>query len=75
MPDPADVSDAEIARHLDHSLKQAVGKSGAEYHPDFDGEHCVECEVDMHAVRLQWGRVRCIHCQERLEKRAKLGVA
>lgn len=29
----------------------------------FDGEHCVECEDDLPAVRIAYGKVRCTPCQ------------
>ena len=40
-----------------------------EKHPEFDGLHCVDCEVSIPAPRLAMGRVRCVECQEDLEKR------
>ncbi len=40
-------------------------------HPDFDGAHCVECEVDMPAERLAAGRVRCTACETVVEAKLK----
>jgi hypothetical protein len=36
-------------------------------HPDFDGVHCVDCEIEIPAKRLAWGRVRCTDCESILE--------
>jgi hypothetical protein len=41
-------------------------------HPDFDGEHCVECGDDMPASRLLFRRVRCTSCEEDLARENKL---
>ena len=51
-------------------MRRALGKSGPESHPDFDGVHCVEpdCEIEIPTARLALGKVRCVDCQELLEK-------
>lgn len=41
---------------------------GPETHPDFDGQHCVICEEPIPVARLALGKVRCVYCQEYLEK-------
>lgn len=38
-------------------------------HPDFDGTHCVECEIDIPALRIDMGSCRCTECQEMEDKR------
>ena len=43
----------------------------AQTHPDFDGVHCVDCDVEIPAERLAWGRVRCTACQEIIELKKK----
>ena len=40
-------------------------------HPDFDGKHCIDCEVEIPAQRLAWGRVRCTDCESILELKKK----
>ena len=50
-----------------HALKVAP-----EQHPDFDGTHCVDCEVEIQPQRLLLGRVRCIDCQEYLARVEKM---
>ncbi len=56
------------------ALNRALGKSGPEKHPDFDGIHCVEedCGVEIPPGRLLHGKVRCVDCQHALEKRTAL---
>ena len=41
---------------------------GPETHPDFDGMHCVTCEEPIPLLRLTLGKVRCVYCQDDLEK-------
>lgn len=60
---------------LEEGVSKAVGRLQPEKHPDFDGRHCVDenCGVVMPKLRLQLGRIRCVDCQERREKLAKMG--
>lgn len=46
-----------------------------EFHPDFDGVHCVDCDDDMPKVRLDMKRVRCVRCQQDLENLTKKQAA
>lgn len=55
---------------LDASLAGQLGKSAPEKHPDFDGEHCVDCGIDIPAARLAHGRVRCVSCQGEIERKS-----
>jgi hypothetical protein len=43
----------------------------AQTHPDFDGAHCVDCDVVIPAQRLAWGRVRCTECEATRELKKK----
>lgn len=38
---------------------------------DFDGEHCVECELTIPQGRLDLGKFTCVDCQASLEKQKK----
>lgn len=38
-------------------------------HPDFDGVHCIDCEIDIPQLRLNMGADRCTECQEMEDKR------
>ena len=51
------------------ALVRAAG--GPQKHPDFDGEHCVDCEDDLPPVRIAYGRIRCTPCQTAAEQAAK----
>lgn len=42
-----------------------------EKHPDFDGQHCVDCAVEIPQARLDHGRVRCVECQTLVERQAR----
>ena len=39
-----------------------------EYHADFDGLHCVDCDIEIPEFRLKINRVRCKDCQELVEE-------
>jgi hypothetical protein len=47
--------------------RQCDGPLGA----DFDGEHCIDCDIELPQVRLNYGYVRCTHCQEAADRAAK----
>jgi hypothetical protein len=49
-------------------MEAAVAALKSEFHPDFDGEHCVDCGIELHPVRLKLQRVRCTDCQTVQEK-------
>jgi RNA polymerase-binding transcription factor DksA len=69
-------ADFEHAAWLDE-MARASGEAAArkanapQTHPDFDGEHCVECGDDMPRERLAIFKVRCVLCQTRLERRSR----
>lgn len=42
-----------------------------QHHPDFDGVTCLDCGEDMIELRLQMGRIRCVYCQNILERKQK----
>lgn len=45
----------------------SIAANRVEEHPDFDGKHCVDCEIEIPEVRLAMGKVRCVDCQSLLE--------
>jgi len=69
MADHADVAQEVIETCTADAERRARGKSAPESHPDFDGEHCVDCELDIPPARLLLGKVRCVFCQGLLERR------
>lgn len=78
IPDQLDVFDeADIASNLEMQNIQSLIKKNKqmvapETHPDFDGESCVDCGDDIPQLRLDMGRVRCVYCQEKIERKSKL---
>lgn len=74
MSDIADVAGEAIEVAQAEARARALGKSGPETHPDFDGEHCVDCEVEIPVKRLELYKVRCVSCQELLENKGRRGL-
>ena len=84
MADPVDEASEYNAVYQDAAFKTAgfdfSAKESpalkAQEHPDFDGVHCVDCDVEIPEVRLKWGRVRCTACEEIIElKKRTVGYA
>jgi len=67
------IDDAQAVNelHQEVSLKNQQAKVLPEVHPGFDGWHCVDCDVEIPAKRLGWGRVRCVDCQDHKEREDK----
>ncbi len=72
MADYIDDAQAVNELHQEVSLHNQRLKVAPEQHPDFDGVHCVDCEIELHVVRIQMGRVRCVDCQEWLDHAEKM---
>ena len=71
MEKPADFLDAatEIAEAFTEAAILRVRKANSkETHPDFDGENCVICGETLIALRLTLGKIRCVDCQEHIER-------
>jgi RNA polymerase-binding transcription factor DksA len=64
------IDDAQVVNelHQELSLREQRAKVMPETHPDFDGAHCIDCEDEVPAARLSWGRIRCVGCQEHKER-------
>jgi len=67
--DDADLADAQIEIFRAQAERRAAGKSGPEKHPEFDGESCVDCGIEIPKARLALCKVRCVDCQTLLEKK------
>jgi RNA polymerase-binding transcription factor DksA len=59
------------AHFTDVALEAAREKTRPQSHPNFDGEHCVDCADPIPPERLAFGRVRCVACQEIIEREAR----
>ena len=68
VPDLADSADSVVELWTADAERRARGKSAPERHPDFDGSHCVECGEIIPLARLLHARVRCVWCQQDIEK-------
>lgn len=66
--DEVDIAQMNAQNELDSLLAAHQEKLKPETHPDFDGEHCVSCDVEIPALRLEMGKVRCVNCQQALER-------
>jgi RNA polymerase-binding transcription factor DksA len=74
MADPADIAAETLEVCLADALRRQLGASAPEHDARFDGAHCVEedCGVEIQRVRLNLGKVRCVDCQVRAERRRAL---
>lgn len=71
MPDQFDqATDIEMAQR-DEALRAALRPDRPQRHVDFDGENCVSCAMPIPAKRLEMKRVRCVECQEAIDRRAR----
>jgi RNA polymerase-binding transcription factor DksA len=68
MPDMMDDIQAYNEFYDKLAFDRQKAQSAPETHPDFDGQHCVECEGDIPLQRLTLGRIRCVECQEHKER-------
>jgi RNA polymerase-binding transcription factor DksA len=64
--------EADAAQHLQlreqaDIQRRALLLNRPESHPDFDGVHCVKCDVEIPPGRLALNKVRCVDCQQDLE--------
>lgn len=70
--DEADIASALEMGFIAKALADHKTKMAPEKHPDFDGEHCLDCDTEIPEARLEMGRIRCVDCQTELEMRDKL---
>lgn len=68
--------ETDYAQHLQLMEQAEVSRRARELnrpqtHPDFDGLHCVECDIEIPKLRLDSGRVRCVDCQTDIENESK----
>lgn len=75
MADIADLANDRMEELRTQALQKQVGKSAPESHPDFDGVNCIACNEPIVPARLMLHKVRCVPCQELLERTRRLGLA
>jgi RNA polymerase-binding transcription factor DksA len=68
--DIVDIASSTIEVCQAEAERRARGQSAPELDPRFDGFNCVEqnCGEPIPAARLALGKVRCVSCQELLER-------
>ena len=72
MPDELDrASDIEIAS-TEEGIRRSLAKLRPQYDSRFDGIHCVDCGEALPAIRVTNTRVRCVDCQELVDRKGKL---
>lgn len=67
MADEADIADQLVENMLATEVSKIVAKAAPRY-----AEECDLCGVELIEFRKQFGR--CVECQERVEKKEKLGL-
>ncbi len=70
--DEVDIASALEMGFIAKALEAHKSKVAPETHPDFDGESCIDCGDEIPQLRLNMGKIRCVYCQEALEKKNKL---
>lgn len=72
LRDEGDIASAIEMEFTANAIKQQQAKNAPETHPDFDGEHCIDCDIVIPAARLALNKIRCVTCQGILEQKNKL---
>mgnify|MGYP000961097129 CR=1 FL=1 len=81
--DPGFLTNDDVFDEADHAQWQqlreqasiharAINLNKPEKHPDFDGEHCIDCDESIPPARLLLSKVRCVDCQNDLEQKNKI---
>lgn len=63
-----ELADALAQAQRDNGIANSKRAMAPQRHPNFDGLHCVDCEVEIPAARLAMHRVRCTGCQAYIER-------
>ena len=69
--DIADQAEAQEAVFREAALAAAAAATAPRFHPDFDGENCMDCGSPIEEGRLKLQKLNCVHCQSNKEKRQK----
>lgn len=67
--DEGDIASALERGFIAQALERHKEKMKPESHPDFDGTHCLDCDVEIPKLRLEMGKIRCVDCQTLIEKK------
>lgn len=69
--DTSDQASAIEERTLRQALQAQAQKAQLATPSEFDGLHCVECDVEILQGRLALGKFTCVECQTAIEKLSK----
>ena len=76
--DPLDLASEQELTSTESYIAQARAKNKPEQIQNPDGTwpetECLDCGEEIPQGRLELGKIRCIECQEFLEKRQRLGL-
>lgn len=72
LTDEADRANVIETIFQESALRDAQRRAAPETHPDFDGEHCVDCGENIPQARLKLLKVRCVDCQSVRERYLKM---
>jgi RNA polymerase-binding transcription factor DksA len=71
--DPMDTAQRVERMQREQQIKQQLAKYKPEQEKNPDGSwpvtECVDCEDDLPQERMEMGRIRCVVCQSKLERR------
>lgn len=60
-------------RRINEAAEAATrAKAAPEHDPAFDGKHCIECGALIPIKRRELGKIKCVICQELLERSNKM---
>jgi len=78
MDDTHDRDLERISAQIERGTVETVAKMAKAFRqadlPQFetwDGKHCFDCDDPLPELRIKDGRVRCVTCQTKVEKRAR----
>lgn len=72
LTDPSDIASREEDYFRVEALRQIRQAAQEQSHPDFDGKTCLDCANDIPNQRLALGKIRCVDCQELIERPSRL---
>ena len=70
--DEVDIANAYERDLVSKAINEHRTKLLPETDPNFDGENCLDCGSEIPEQRLAMGKIRCVICQDKIEKRKKL---
>lgn len=69
--DEGEIASAYEMEFIQRAIERQQEQMKPETHPDFDGIHCIECDVEIPEGRLKMKKIRCVECQTLLEEKNK----